>query len=78
MNDLEDRIVEITLSEQQKENVHKDYLRDFWASLVAQIVKNPPCRVVDLALIPELGRSTGEGNSNPLQYSLLENSTRDF
>ena len=23
--------------------------------------------------IPELGRSTGEGNSNPLQYSGLEN-----
>ena len=28
----------------------------------------------DLALIPGLGRSPGEGNGNPLQYSCLENS----
>ena len=27
----------------------------------------------DPGLIPELGRSPGEGNSNPLQYSYLEN-----
>ena len=27
----------------------------------------------DAALIPGLGRSPGEGNSNPLQYSGLEN-----
>ena len=27
----------------------------------------------DLGLIPGLGRSPGEGNSNPLQYSCLEN-----
>ena len=27
----------------------------------------------DLGLIPGLGRSHGEGNSNPLQYSSLEN-----
>ena len=26
-----------------------------------------------LALLPELGRSPGEGNSHPLQYSCLEN-----
>ena len=29
----------------------------------------------DLGLIPGLGRSPGEGNGNPLQYSCLENST---
>ena len=28
----------------------------------------------DLGLIPGLGRSSGEGNGNPLQYSCLENS----
>ena len=28
----------------------------------------------DLGLIPELGRSSGEGNGYPLQYSCLENS----
>ena len=27
----------------------------------------------DLGLIPGLGRSSGEGNGNPLQYSCLEN-----
>ena len=27
----------------------------------------------DIGLIPGLGRSPGEGNGNPLQYSCLEN-----
>ena len=27
----------------------------------------------DTGFIPELGRSPGEGNGNPLQYSCLEN-----
>ena len=31
------------------------------------------CSVGDLGLIPGLGRSPGEGNGNPLQYSCLEN-----
>ena len=30
--------------------------------------------VGDPGLIPRLGRSLGEGNCNPLQYSCLENS----
>ena len=29
--------------------------------------------VGDLGSIPELGRSSGEGNGNPLQYPCLEN-----
>ena len=45
-----------------------------WASLVAQMVKNPPAIVGVLGLIPGLGRSPGEGNGSPLQYSGLENS----
>ena len=48
------------------------------ASLVAQLVKNPPAMretwVGDLGLIPGLGRSPGEGKGYPLQYSGLENS----
>ena len=32
------------------------------------------CNVGDLGSIPGLGRSPGEGNDNPLQYSCLENS----
>ena len=31
------------------------------------------CNVGDLGLIPGLGRSPGEGNGNPLQYSCLKN-----
>ena len=39
--------------------------------------KNPPANagnVRDTSLIPELGRSSGGGYGNPLQYSCLENS----
>ena len=42
-----------------------------WASLVAQTVKH--LSAGDLGLIPGLGRSPGEGNGSPLQYSFLEN-----
>ena len=31
------------------------------------------CNAGDPGLIPGLGRSPGEGNGNPLQYSCLEN-----
>ena len=31
------------------------------------------CNVGDLGSIPGLGRSPGEGDGNPLQYSCLEN-----
>ena len=41
--------------------------------LVAQMVKASAYNVGDLGLIPGLGRSPGEGNGNPLQYSCLEN-----
>ena len=41
-------------------------------SLVAQS-KNPPASVGDSGPIPGLGRSPGEGNGNPLQYSYSEN-----
>ena len=43
-------------------------------SLVAQMVKASACNAGDPGLIPGLGRSPGEGNGNPLQYSCLENS----
>ena len=33
------------------------------------------CNEGDLGLTPGLGRSPGEGNGNPLQYSCLENPT---
>ena len=36
--------------------------------------KESACNMGDLGSIPRLGRSPGEGNSHPLQYSYLENS----
>ena len=36
--------------------------------------KESACNAGDLGLIPELGKSPGEGNGNPLLYSYLENS----
>ena len=36
--------------------------------------KESDCNAGDLGSIPESGRSPGVGNSNPLQYSCLENS----
>ena len=38
-------------------------------------VKASACNVGDLGSIPGSGRSPGEGNGNPLQYSCLENPT---
>jgi len=35
--------------------------------------KQSACNVRDLRSIPGLGRSPGEGNGHPLQYSCLEN-----
>ena len=35
--------------------------------------KESACNTGDPGLIPGLGRSPGEGNGNPLQYSCLEN-----
>ena len=38
------------------------------------MVKNLPAKPGDGGWIPGLGRSSGVGNGNPLQYSCLENS----
>ena len=43
---------------------------------MAPVVKNLPANARDardVGSIPESGRSPGEGNGNPLQYSCLEN-----
>ena len=44
--------------------------KTIWASLVAELVKNPPAM---LGSIPGSGRFSREGHGNPLQYSCLEN-----
>ena len=37
------------------------------------VEKNLPANAGEVDLIPGLGRSPGEGNGNPLQYSCLRN-----
>ena len=49
-------------------------------SQVALVEKNPLAYAGDegdMSLIPGLGRSPGEGNGYPLQYSCLENSIEE-
>ena len=41
---------------------------------VGTVIKNQPTNSGDMGSIPRWGRSPGVGNSNPLQYSRLENS----
>ena len=54
--------------------------RGWWIGLLllgfpgASDGKESACQAGDLGSIPGLGRSPGEGNGNPLQYSCLENS----
>ena len=51
-------------------NINAKWLTD---SLVAQMVKASAYNTGDPGSIPGWGRSPGEGNDNPLQYSCLEN-----
>ena len=46
-----------------------------WSSSIDTDGKVSARNAGDLGLIPGSGRSPGEGNGNPLQYSCLENST---
>ena len=39
----------------------------------SSVGKESTCNAGDQGLIPRSGRSSGEGNDNPLQYSHLEN-----
>ena len=45
--------------------------------MVAQTVESA-CNAGDPGFIPWLGRSPGEGNSNPLQYSCLVHGQRSL
>ena len=47
----------------------------FWGFPCGSAGKESVCSTGDLGSISGLGRSPGEGNSYPLQYSGLENST---
>ena len=56
----------------RKESDTTERLHIIYTSLVAQTVKRLAYNAGDLGLIPGSGRSSGEGNGNPLQYSCLE------
>ena len=43
------------------------------ASLVVQWLNNSPANAGDMGSVPGLGRSSGEGNGNPLQDARLGN-----
>ena len=45
----------------------------YWGFPGGSEVKVSACNMGDLGSIPGLGRSPGERNGNPLQYSCLEN-----
>ena len=57
----------------RKESDMTERLHIIYTSLVAQTVKRLAYNAGDLGLTPGSGRSSGEGNGNPLQYSCLEN-----
>ena len=48
------------------------YMRPTLKTIISLVVKNLPANagdIRDVSSIPGLGRSPGEGNGNPLQYS---------
>ena len=55
------------------EYLNRWYLNDTMGFAGGSEVKASACNAGDLSSIPGLGRSPGEGNGNPLQYSCLEN-----
>ena len=56
-----------------KQQSHQAHKYNTLSIQVALMVKNLAVNAGDAGSIPGSGRSPGEGNSNPLQYSCLEN-----
>ena len=52
---------------------HSSYESSYEDFPHSSVGKESACNAGDLGWIPGLGRSPGEGNGNPLQYSCLEN-----
>ena len=52
---------------------HKHVVSMSWGFPGSSVIKKPPVKVGDAGSIPGLGRSLGEGNGSPLQYSRLGN-----
>ena len=65
-NSMDCRAHGVTKSQTQLSNFHLGFPH-------SSVGKESACNAGDPGLIPRLGRSLGVGNSNPLQYSCLEN-----
>ena len=59
----------------KRNKVRKKMYQSRWVSLVAQPEKNPTAmqQMEDVASVLGSGKSPGEENGNPLQYSCLDN-----
>ena len=69
-------MVVIIIKVQYREAEVSGIYLEMWGFPGDSMVKNLPVNIGDveyLSLIPGSGRSLGEGNGNPLQYSCLEN-----
>ena len=60
------------LREVQRVKLTKNSLRARKGFLGGSAVKNPPAHAGNMGSVPGLGKSPGEGNGYPLQYSCLE------
>ena len=58
---------------EQLKSIKYSCLKQIWGSPAGSDGKESACNAGDPGSIPGLGRSPGEGNGNPLQYSCLEN-----
>ena len=57
----------------QRERVLKGTYKDYLGFPIGSVAKNLPANTGDIGSVPGLGKSPGEGNDNPLQYSCLGN-----
>ena len=58
---------------EKEQNVSQELIFFYYCFPGGSEVKASASNGGDLGSIPESGRSPGEGNGNPLQYSCLEN-----
>ena len=68
--DVKGKVLPYSLSKNRKTKINAQY-SEFPAGSDS---KESACNVEDLSWIPGLGRSPGEGNGYPFQYSCMENS----
>ena len=62
------------LNESEMSWLNHIFIERYYVSGGGSAVKNPSDNAGDSSSIPGWGRSSGEGNGNPLQYFCLENS----